>query len=111
MESCYSCRQPLLLLSEDSFHSCCGVQQGDPLGPMGFAFAFQSLIEHMQADFPGSCLKVWYLDNGILVGSPADLAAALKSVEQEGLTLGLHFNLSKFFFYIIPDDAYPSDTF
>ena len=31
MESCYSC-QPFLLLGGDSICSCCGVQQGDPLG-------------------------------------------------------------------------------
>ena len=38
MESCYSC-QPFLLLGKDSIHSCCGVQQGDPLGPLGFALS------------------------------------------------------------------------
>ena len=36
MESCYSC-QPLLHLGDVTLHSCCGVQQGDPLGPLGFA--------------------------------------------------------------------------
>ncbi len=83
MESCYSC-QPLLHLGEDTIHSCSGVQQGDPLGPLGFALTLQPLLERLQADVSGLRLNVWYLDDGTLMGSPEDLAAALHIVEREG---------------------------
>ncbi len=103
MESCYSC-QPLLHLGEDTIHSCSGVQQGDPLGPLGFALTLQPLLERLQADVSGLRLNVWYLDDGTLMGSPEDLAAALHIVEREGPPLGLHLNRSKSLLYI-PEDA------
>ena len=108
MESCYSC-QPLLHLGEDTIHSCCGVQQGDPLGPLGFALSLQPLLEHLQTDVSGLRLNVWYLDDGTLMGSPEDLAAALRIVEREGPPLGLHLNRSKSLLYI-PRDADPAQS-
>ena len=51
MESCYSC-QPILHLGQEFVVSCCGVQQGDPLGPLGFAFTFQPLVEKLKAKVP-----------------------------------------------------------
>ena len=72
MESCYSC-QPLLHLGRDSILSCCGVQQGDPLGPLGFALTLQPFIEKIKAEVPGLSLNAWYIDDGTLVGSPEDL--------------------------------------
>ncbi len=103
MESCYSC-QPLLHLGEDTIHSCSGVQQGDPLGPLDFALTLQPLLERLQADVSGLRLNVWYLDDDTLMGSPEDLAAALHIVEREGPPLGLHLNRSKSLLYI-PEDA------
>ena len=52
MESCYA-GQPFLLLGTDSIRSCCGVQQGDPLGPLGFALTLHPLIEKIKAEVPG----------------------------------------------------------
>ena len=46
MESCYTC-QPILHLGEETILSCCGVQQGDPLGPLGFALTLHPLVEHI----------------------------------------------------------------
>ena len=43
MESCYMA-QPFLHLGEHTILSSCGVQQGDPLGPLGFALTLQSKI-------------------------------------------------------------------
>ena len=62
MESCYSC-QPVLHLGQDSILSCVGVQQGDPLGPQGFALTLHPLIEKISAEVPGLSLNVWYLDD------------------------------------------------
>ena len=53
----------MLVLGDHSINSCSGVQQGDPLGPLGFAlmwsksFVSKSLL-----------LNAWYLDDGTLVG-------------------------------------------
>ena len=57
MESSYS-RQPLLHLGGDCIHSCCEVQQGDPLGPLGFALTLHPIV-----------------------GSPENLAEALSIIE------------------------------
>ena len=42
------------------------MQQGDPLGPLGFALTLQPLLEHLQADISGLRLNAWYLDDGTL---------------------------------------------
>ena len=86
MESCYSC-QPFLLLGKDSIRSCCGVQQGNALGPLGFALTLHPLIEKIKAELPGLTLNAWYLDDGTLMGPPEDLAAALHIVERVALLL------------------------
>ena len=103
MESCYSC-QPFLLLGKESIRSCCGVQQGDPLGPLGFALTLHPLIKKIKAEVPGLSLNAWYLDDGTLVGRPQDLASALHIIERDGPSLGLHLNRRKSLLFI-PEDA------
>ena len=39
-----------------------GVQQGDPLGPLGFALGLQPLIEEISRRVPGLTFQAWYLD-------------------------------------------------
>ena len=82
MEFCYS-SLPLLHLGLKTIHSCCGVQQGDPLGPLGFSLALHPAIKCIRTEVPGLILKAWYLDEGTLMGSPEDLAAALCIIEDE----------------------------
>ena len=60
-----------------------GVQQGDPLGPLGFALTLQPMIEHKE-EVPGLNINAWYLDDGTLCGSPNDQLEALKIVEEDG---------------------------
>ena len=48
MESCFS-SQPFLHLGSDTILSCCGVQQGDPLGPLGFALTLHPIVKHIRA--------------------------------------------------------------
>ena len=94
MEFCYS-DQPLLLLGKDTIQSCCGVQQGDPLDPLGFALTLYPLVERIRAEVPSLALNSWFLDDGTLVGPPEDLSAALEIVESEGPSLGLNLKHSK----------------
>ena len=61
-------------------HSCSSVQQGDPLGPLGFSLALQPLVESIKAEVPNLNINVWYLEDGTLCGNPADLAAALEII-------------------------------
>ena len=103
IEACYSC-QPFLFMGKETIRSSCGVQQGDPLGPLGFALSLHPLIEKIRDEVPGLSLNAWYLDDGTLMGHPEDLAAALQIVEREGPLLGLHRNRGKSLLFI-PKEA------
>ena len=46
MECSYGA-QPLLHLSDHTLYSCCGVQQGDPLGPLSFALALHPIVRRI----------------------------------------------------------------
>ncbi len=72
IEACYS-SQPNLLLGSHSLLSCNGVQQGNPLGPLGFALTLQPIIDCIQSEVPGLAPNAWYLDDGTLIGSPNNL--------------------------------------
>ena len=99
MEFCYS-SQPLLYLGSNTIHSCCGVQQGEPLGPLGFSLALHPVVERIRMEVPDLVLNAWYLDDGTLMGSPEDLVAALRIIEDDGPSLGLHLNRVKSLLFI-----------
>ena len=91
MEMCYEAKS-FLHLGCHTILSCCGVQQGDPLGRLGFALAHEQV--------PGLLINAWYLDDGTLCGSATDLHAALTIIEEDGPTRGLHLNRSKSLLHI-----------
>ena len=64
---CYG-TQPLLHLGDWTIRSRNGVQQGDPLGPLGFALALHPIIEKIREEVPDLKINVWYLDDGTLCG-------------------------------------------
>ena len=83
MECCYSSR-PILHLADRSILSCYGVQQGDPLGPLGFALALHPIVEKIKTLLhlmTGLLINAWYLDDGTLCGTLDDLCAALSIIE------------------------------
>ena len=49
IESCYG-SQSLLYLGDDKIFSSCGVQQGDPLGPLCFALTLHPVVEQIKRD-------------------------------------------------------------
>ena len=106
MESCYSC-QLLLHLRRDGIHSCCGVQQGDPLSPLVFELTLHPIVECIRAEVPDLALNAWYLDEGTLVGSPENLAEALSIVEKFGPVIGLKLNRDRSVLFI-PEESDPS---
>ena len=103
--SCYGA-QPLLHFGDQTILSCCGVQQGDPLGPLGFALALHPIVERIKRELPTHLMNVWYLDDGTLCGSAEDLLKALAIVEEEGPSRGLFLNRSKSVLFVPKDDAF-----
>ena len=98
MECSYG-SQPILLLNNQSILSCCGVQQGDPLGPLGFSLALHPIVRKIKEQVPGLAINAWYLDDGTLCGSPADLTRALSIIESDGPSHGLFLNRAKSLIY------------
>jgi hypothetical protein len=66
-EWCYS--QPSILLYDHQhvMYSSCGVQQGDPLGPLYFCFGLAPLVSIIQSLDP--VYNKWYMDDGGIVAS------------------------------------------
>ena len=61
----YSSPSVLLYNHTDIISSSCGVQQGDPLGPLLFSIVLAPIIEEIRALNPR--LNLWYLDDGVIV--------------------------------------------
>ena len=79
-----------LYIGTSTIMSQTGVQQGDPLGPLGFTLAIDPTIRSL--DCP---LNMWYLDDGSVAG-PADLVIkSLKKLTSSFRELGLEMNPSK----------------
>ena len=104
IECCYG-SQPLLHLDEHTIFSKCGVQQGDPLGPLAFSLSLHPVIERIKEEVPGLHINAWYLDDGTLCGSAEDLRAALAIVEEEGPPRGLHLNRGKSLLFVPQDSS------
>ena len=50
LEFCYN-RPTLLHFGDHTINSICGVQQGDPLGPLGFALTLHPIIKKLKVRF------------------------------------------------------------
>ena len=50
---------------------------------------------------PDLKVNVWYLDDGTLCGSPADLTLALQIIERDDPSYGLRLNRSKSLLYVL----------
>uniref|UniRef100_A0A1X7UMC4 Reverse transcriptase domain-containing protein n=1 Tax=Amphimedon queenslandica TaxID=400682 RepID=A0A1X7UMC4_AMPQE len=67
-ESCYQ-SPSYLHLGNSHILNCSGVQQGDSLGPLGFALALDPLLVKICDQVPSLIVISWYLDDGTLCGS------------------------------------------
>lgn len=89
-ELCYR-SSPLLHLENHVILSQCGVQQGDPLGPLGFAMVLHPLLQELKSQVPDLVMNAWYLDGGVLYGKPDDLIRAIDIIASIGPSLALAF--------------------
>ena len=69
-----------------------GVQQGDLLGPLLFAWALHPTATLVSSTVPGCS---WYLEDGALIGTRIQLETALAALQSETTRTGLRVNLSK----------------
>ena len=110
-ECCYG-SSPSLLFHNRSILSCTGVQQGDPLGPLGFAIAIHPLL--LKLSTINSLHINDYLDDGTLSGDISGILQAIDLIESDGPFIGVSLNRGKCLFYaspnlnLSPDDLLPN---
>ena len=71
-------------------HSCEGVQQGDPLGPLLFCLSIHHLLTALRSE-----LRMSYLDDISLGGDVEDIAHYLIMLKQGTKDVGLQLNPNK----------------
>jgi len=79
-----------LLVGREVIWSTRGVQQGDPLGPFLFAAGIKASLDALHQR---GALHRWYLDDGVFLGSVADVGDVLGALQQNLPPLGLELNL------------------
>jgi hypothetical protein len=90
---CYE-DSPLLIYDHSRcFLSQCGVQQGDPLGPLYFCCALQSLVDRIATLNPS--YQKWYMDDGGIIGDKEMLLKVWDILKADGPALGMLLNPSK----------------
>jgi len=90
---CYT-QSPLLIYDHSSiFESRCGVQQGDPLGPLYFCCGLQAIVDRIAALEP--VYNKWYMDDGGIIGSPELLLKVWEILKTDGPPIGLQLNPTK----------------
>jgi hypothetical protein len=91
MTTCYNIHSPLFV-GQEILRSQRGQQQGDPCGPAGFCWSIQDMLEAIAELVEW---QVWYLDDGLIVGTIEQLDAALRVIIAMGEARGLQVNLQK----------------
>jgi len=79
-----------LLFGDHVIASACGVQQGDPLGPLLFALAIRDISHGGAAD-----LAVWYLDDATIGGTADQVVAEISRIRESAARIGLLLNEKK----------------
>jgi len=90
---CYGDPSMLLYDHQHIIESMCGVQQGDPLGPLYFCCGIMCLVNEING--LGPVYNKWYMDDGGIVGDVDLLLKVWDLIKSRGPELGLHLNPSK----------------
>ena len=88
---CYASQSPLYC-GGHTLWSQQGVQQGNPLGPLFFALAWQRVVSVLPDSLHLNC---WYLDDGHLVGPLTSIAEAADTLRCAGHEVGIELNTAK----------------
>ena len=88
--SCYGTPTPLHCRG-NVIPSAQGVQQGDPLGPLLFALTWHPIALRIERETQ-LLWQSWYLDDGVLVGTIAELSRALNIIFEMAPGLGVEVN-------------------
>ena len=83
----------LLYDHREIIESSCGVQQGDPLGPLYFCFALAPLVQEIRTMGPE--YQKWYMDDGGIVATVPVLLQVWRLLREKGPGLGLLLNAKK----------------
>ena len=82
---CYG-QHPILWHPMGTLTSECGVQQGDPLGPLLFCLVLNILVKDICSD--PNCANLsfhsWYLDDGVVAGPSLAVQKVLALIEEKG---------------------------
>ena len=92
-EWCYGESTTLLYDHKWEIESTCGVQQGDPLGPLYFCCGINGLVNEILALNP--VYNKWYMDDGGIIGDVELLRKVWKLLLERGPEMGLELNPSK----------------
>lgn len=79
-----------LFYGEHKLISAEGMQQGDPIGPLGFSLAINKLVHSLKSE-----LNFWYLDDGCLIGEIKQIHEDLNTIIRHQDNHGLRLNISK----------------
>ena len=105
-EYCY-CLPAELRFGEERLLSSCVVQQGDPFGSLFFSLALPQLLEDLTPS-TDLHLQLWYLDDGIIIGNRASVAAFFIQLSNNGDKYGFILNHSKCeLFWACGDPKFP----
>ena len=89
---CYS-SSSTLRFGQHKLQSCCGVQQGDPLGPLLFALALHPALRAAARHPVELCFS--YLDDVVLAGRSDAVQAAFRDLQAAAAAAGLVVEVSK----------------
>ena len=82
--------QSTLLFGNYVITSSCGVQQGDPLGPLLFALAVKHISHSAVCRF-----TVWYLDDATIGGTTESVITEINRIKNAASLGGLELNTAK----------------
>ena len=83
-------RPTTLFFGPHRIQSACGVQQGDPLGPLLFSLGIHEMASGLNSE-----LNIWYLDDVTLMGDPQEVLRDLRKLQTESREIGLELNNDK----------------